>query len=55
MHLSGFDRFVWAATFCGHIVVLLVLFVRRSRGVPFRRSQSILPTGFSLQASSILF
>jgi hypothetical protein len=29
MHLSGFDRFVWAATFCGHIFILLVLFVRR--------------------------
>jgi len=29
MHLSGFDRFVWAATFCGHILLLFVLFVRR--------------------------
>ncbi len=29
MHLSGFDRFVWAATFFGHILVLLVLFARR--------------------------
>jgi hypothetical protein len=29
MHLSGFDRFVWAATFCGHILLLIVLFLRR--------------------------
>jgi len=28
MHLTGFDRFVWAATFCGHLVLLFVLFVR---------------------------
>lgn len=29
MHLSGFDDFVWAATFCGHILLLAVLLVRR--------------------------
>jgi hypothetical protein len=29
MHLSGFVRFVWAATFFGQIVLLWVLFVRR--------------------------
>jgi len=32
MHLSGFDRFVWAATFCGHVLLLLVLFIRRRAG-----------------------
>ena len=29
MHLSGFDRFVWAAGFCGHLLLLIVLFARR--------------------------
>lgn len=29
MHLSGLDRFVWAAGFYGHSLLLLVLFVRR--------------------------
>ena len=29
MHLSSFDRFVWAATFFGHTLLLFVLFVRR--------------------------
>jgi len=28
MPLSGFDRFLWAATFCGHILTLFVLIVR---------------------------
>ena len=28
MNLSGFDRFVWAASFYGHIVLLVVLLVR---------------------------
>ena len=35
MHLTGFDRFVWAATFCGHLILLLVLFARgRARSFP---------------------
>jgi hypothetical protein len=29
MHLSGLDRFMWAATFFGHILILVVLFARR--------------------------
>ena len=29
MNLSGFDRFVWAACFYGHISLLLVLWIRR--------------------------
>jgi len=33
MHLSSFDRFLWAATFCGHILLLLVLFARRRAGL----------------------
>lgn len=33
MSLSGFDRFVWAATFCGHILLLVVLFARRRAGM----------------------
>jgi hypothetical protein len=28
MNLSGFDRFVWAASFCGQILLLLVLWIR---------------------------
>jgi hypothetical protein len=35
MHLTGFDRFVWAATFCGHLALLLVLLARgRARSFP---------------------
>jgi hypothetical protein len=29
MHLTGFDRFVWAASFYGHLLLLLVLVMRR--------------------------
>jgi hypothetical protein len=29
VHLSGFDRFAWAAGFVGEILLLIVLFVRR--------------------------
>lgn len=29
MHLSGFDRFVWAAGLCGQLLLLFVIFVRR--------------------------
>jgi hypothetical protein len=32
MQLSGFDRFVWAAAFSGHVLLLLVLFIRRRAG-----------------------
>ena len=32
MHLSGFDLFVWAATFCGDILLLAVLLVRNRSG-----------------------
>jgi hypothetical protein len=32
MHLSGFDRFFWAATFSGQILLLLVLVTRRRAG-----------------------
>lgn len=32
MQLSGFDRFVWAAGLSGHILLLLVLFLRRRTG-----------------------
>lgn len=32
MHISGFDRFVWAATFYGDILLLLVLFAQRRAG-----------------------
>jgi hypothetical protein len=35
MELTGFDRFLWAATFCGQIMTLLVLIVRgRTRSFP---------------------
>jgi hypothetical protein len=35
MQLSGFDRFLWAATFCGHILTLFALIVRgRARSFP---------------------
>jgi hypothetical protein len=35
MQLSGFDRFLWAATFYGHILTLFVLIVRcRARSFP---------------------
>lgn len=32
MQLIGFDRFVWVAGFCGHVLLLLVLFVRGRAG-----------------------
>lgn len=36
MELTGFDRFLWAATSCGQILTLLVLIVRRrARSFPF--------------------
>src|ERR1700752_1752186 len=35
MHLSVFERVVWAASFYGHIVLLAVLFIRhRARSFP---------------------
>jgi hypothetical protein len=35
MHLSGFDRFAWAASFIGQILILFVLLVRhRARSFP---------------------
>jgi hypothetical protein len=32
MQLSGFDLFVWAAAFLGHVVLLLVLWIRHRAG-----------------------
>ncbi len=32
MQLTGFDRFVWAAAFSGHLLLLLTLFIRRRAG-----------------------
>jgi hypothetical protein len=32
MQLSGFDRFLWAATFCGQVLTLFALIVRRRAG-----------------------
>jgi len=33
MQLSGFNGFVWAATSCGHVLLLVVLFVRRRAAI----------------------
>ena len=36
MHLTGFDRFIWAASFTGNVLLAIVLFVRgRARSFPF--------------------
>jgi hypothetical protein len=36
MHLTGFDRFTWAAAFYGHLLLLFVIFARgRAKAFPF--------------------
>lgn len=43
MHLSGFDLFVWAAAFFGHILLLLVLWMRGRIG-PFPAFTALIVT-----------